>query len=80
MFESGMSRTILGAILTLTSVAVLPSSGETLAGTNPLRMEGDIASDLVAGVDRFLLRELEASVAKRAAHWKRRVEAHRTWT
>ncbi len=71
MFESGMSRTILGAILTLTSVAVLPSSGETLAGTNPLRMEGDIASDLVAGVDRFLLRELEASVAKRAAHWKR---------
>ena len=44
---------------------------EPLAGTAPLTMEGDIASQLVDGVDRFLLRELERSVERRAAFWKR---------
>lgn len=43
----------------------------TLPGTKPLTMEGDIASELVAGVDRFLLKQLEASTGKRAAYWKR---------
>jgi hypothetical protein len=44
---------------------------EPLEGTKPLTMEGDIASQLVAGVDRFLLRKIEESVEKRARHWKR---------
>ncbi len=39
--------------------------------TKPLTIEGDIASHLVAGVDRFLLRELSDSVAQRARHWQR---------
>jgi dienelactone hydrolase len=34
-------------------------------------MEGDIASELVAGVDKFLLSEIEKSVERRARHWKR---------
>jgi dienelactone hydrolase len=34
-------------------------------------MEGDIASQLVAGVNRFLLREIELSVARRARYWDR---------
>ena len=42
-----------------------------LPGTKPLTVKGDIASELVAGVDRFLLREIDKSVARRAAHWKR---------
>src|SRR5262249_47789876 len=42
-----------------------------LAGTKPLTMKGDIASELVAGVDRFLLKEIEKSVARRARFWKR---------
>src|SRR5436190_7320074 len=41
-----------------------------LAGTRPLTMEGDIASQLVDGVDKFLLRELGKSVARRAKFWK----------
>lgn len=48
-------------------------------GTEPLKMEGDIAATLVEGVDRFLLREIERSVQRRAAHWKRDLsspEAH----
>jgi len=31
---------------------------EPLAGTQPLTMEGDIASQLVEGVDRFLLKKI----------------------
>lgn len=42
-----------------------------LAGTQPLTMQGDIASNLVAGVDRFLLRELDRSEALRMRHWQR---------
>ncbi|RIK77986.1 MAG: hypothetical protein DCC68_16075 [Planctomycetota bacterium] len=44
---------------------------EPLAGTEPLTMEGDIASQLVDGVDKFLLRKIDESVAKRERHWKR---------
>lgn len=39
-------------------------------GTKPLTMEGDIASQLVDGVDKFLLRELDKSVERRAKFWK----------
>src|SRR5262245_62895227 len=46
-------------------------NGEPLPGTNPLTMEGDIAAQLVEGVDKFLLREIDKSVERRARHWKR---------
>ncbi len=42
-----------------------------LAGTQPLTLGGDIASELVAGVDRFLLRETARSLERRPAFWKR---------
>jgi dienelactone hydrolase len=45
--------------------------GEALPGTKPLTMTGDIAAQLVAGVDRFLLRQLDQSVERRAKYWKR---------
>ena len=44
---------------------------DALPGTQPLTLEGDIASQLVDGVDRFLLRQIEASVDGRQHHWKR---------
>jgi dienelactone hydrolase len=45
--------------------------GEPLAGTKPLTMEGDIAAQMVAGIDKFLLREIDLSVERRAKYWKR---------
>ncbi len=48
---------------------------EPLEGTRRLEMEGDLASELVAGVDRFLLRQIEQSVAGRARRWKRNFES-----
>ena len=44
--------------------------------TKPLTLEGDIASHLVAGVDRFLLRELSASIARREQYWSRDFTSH----
>ena len=46
-------------------------TGAPLPGTKPLTMTGDIASELVAGADRFLLKQIEESAAKRESHWKR---------
>ena len=48
-----------------------PIDTSPLAGTQPLTLGGDIASELVAGVDRFLLRETTRSVDRRAPFWKR---------
>jgi dienelactone hydrolase len=45
--------------------------GPPLPDTKPLTMQGDIAMQLVEGVDKFLLREIDKSVERRARHWKR---------
>jgi putative membrane-bound dehydrogenase-like protein len=45
--------------------------GKALPGTKPLEAQGDLAEQMVAGIDRFLLREIEQSVARRAALWNR---------
>jgi dienelactone hydrolase len=46
-------------------------TGDPLPGTERLTMEGDIAAQMVAGIDKFLLRELELSVERREKSWKR---------
>src|SRR4051812_911334 len=46
-------------------------SGPPLPGTEPLTMEGDIAAAMVAGIDKFLLREIELSVERREKFWNR---------
>ncbi len=45
--------------------------GPPLPGTKPLVMTGDLASEMVAGADRFLLKQIEESAAQREKHWKR---------
>ncbi len=56
------------------------AAGPPLAGTKPLTLEGDIASQLVDGVDRFLLREIEQSTARRAPFWKRDLSSADAYT
>jgi putative membrane-bound dehydrogenase-like protein len=43
----------------------------TLPGTAPLESKGDLSMEMIAGIDRFLLKEIDASVDRRAAYWKR---------
>lgn len=58
-------------LLTITTLAQSEEKVVPLPGTKPLTMEGDITSSLVDGVDKFLLREIDKSVAQRARFWKR---------
>src|SRR3954462_15466157 len=65
-------------LLTAMFVALAPrpghgeaEQGERLPNTHALNREGDIASQLVAGVDAFLLKQIETSIDRRAKHWKR---------
>lgn len=48
-----------------------PALGDPLPGTEPLTLEGDISEFMIRGVDRFLLRELEQSIAARSDRWRR---------
>jgi dienelactone hydrolase len=44
---------------------------EALPGTKPLTMDGDIASQMVDGIDRFLMKQIEKTAANREEFWKR---------
>ena len=62
--------------IVLTLVLLLSHQGaaeepETYPGTQPLTTQGDIASKMIDGIDRFLLTELERSIDKRSSHWDR---------
>jgi dienelactone hydrolase len=55
------------------AIILLPTlaAAEPLPGTRPLTAEGDLASQMVDGIDRFLLSETDGVVARRAENWKR---------
>lgn len=44
---------------------------DVLPGTRPLALQGDLSAQMVAGIDRWLLREIEQSVGQRERFWKR---------
>ncbi|MFO0929723.1 MAG: hypothetical protein U0736_22325 [Gemmataceae bacterium] len=78
-----MFRTIpLGALLLLTALSPARADDppKTLPGTKPLTLTGDIASQLVDGVDRFLLREIERAAKDREKFWKRDFSSPEAYT
>ncbi|MBM3333462.1 hypothetical protein FJY63_02260 [Candidatus Sumerlaeota bacterium] len=62
------------AVLVLASTAghgqAAGTQTERLAGTELLDWQGDLASRMVEGIDRFLMRELDESIGRRARHWR----------
>ncbi len=83
-----MLRTLFlpAALVTLSLAAVAHDAPEkkasaptTLKGTGQLSMEGDIAAQLVAGVDKFLLREIEASADNRERFFRRDLAGFRRY-
>ena len=59
---------LLASLLVVGSVA---ADDKLLPGTQPLTGTNDLSMGMIAGIDRFLDRELAASVERRAAKWKR---------
>jgi dienelactone hydrolase len=45
------------------------SPAESLPGTQPLTRGGDLAAQMVAGIDQYLMRATAASVDRRKSHW-----------
>ena len=65
---------VLVAVVAWGGTSLADDSGgqlEVLPGTEKLEWTDDIASRLVEGVDRFLLREIDLSVERRAEFWHR---------
>jgi dienelactone hydrolase len=60
-------RSSLALLLILTLVPIIRA--EPLPETKPLMREGDLAAQMVAGIDKYLMRESAASVKKREAFW-----------
>ena len=54
----------------LLSFSVSAQEG-ALPGTSPLTAEGDLSAQMVAGIDRFLMRETEHSIEERPRLWQR---------
>jgi dienelactone hydrolase len=47
-----------------------PLLAEPLPDTKPLTVEGDLAAQMVAGIDKYLMRELAEAPQRRKAAWK----------
>jgi dienelactone hydrolase len=56
--------------LTLLFLAASPVAAQPLPGTKPLDWDGDLAAKMVAGIDKYLMRELEAAPKNREKIWK----------
>jgi dienelactone hydrolase len=68
------ARTVLSSLLLI--AALLHSStttlhAEPLPNTAPLTTTGDLAMDMVAGIDKYLTRQIDASMTSREHHWHR---------
>ncbi|WP_237607604.1 alpha/beta hydrolase family protein [Roseimaritima sediminicola] len=66
----------LSVLLSGSAFAQSSLDAPPLPGTEPLTADGDLAAQMVAGADAFLLRELERSVARRA-EYRNRDESNR---
>ena len=63
--------TYLGLWTLVCFAAAVTSAAEPFPGTEPLETPGDLADQMVAGIDRFLLKQIDASVEHRGRYWKR---------
>ncbi len=73
-----MTRLIPLAVLialtaSIATAADSTASAKTLPDTQPLTLEGDLASQMVDGIDRFLLRQIDLAEPRRAKFWKRNI-------
>ncbi len=62
-----------------TSTWVCAAQVQTLPGTAPLTMEGDMASNMVADVHQFLLRKLDESMVGETQFWHRDFSSWETY-
>ena len=55
----------------LCCLAIVHLAAQPLPQTKLLKMEGDLSAQMIAGIDKFLIREIENSTERRASYWSR---------
>ncbi len=68
------------AFLTAALWLATAEAQEPLPQTEALTLEGDLSAQMVAGIDKFLLRETDQSVEARARFWKRDLASPEAYT
>ena len=66
--------TLLASTLLLAFATYAADEPATLPGTKPLEGAGDLASTMIDGIDRFLVRKIHEAEAKRASFWDRQLD------
>ena len=64
-----VSRYVL-KLLMLLGCALLETFAQSVPGTQPLTLQGDLAERMVADLDQFVSREIDSSIGQRKALWK----------
>lgn len=64
-------NTLFVLCLSTLCLETIAQDAPRLSGTQPLVIPGDLSVQMVEGIDRFLLREIEQSTDRRAAFWRR---------
>jgi dienelactone hydrolase len=70
---------LVTSLLVLTERGAAVDFGDPLAGTSLLTGDTDYATEMVEGIDRFLSRLTDESVAKRGALWQRDFSSHEAY-
>jgi len=70
-----LSSTMIFMEMTLIGI-ISVADNQPLSGTQPLTMQGDLAAQMVAGIDKFFMQEIDKAVAKRESHWNRDFSSH----
>ena len=62
---------VRSSCLILLCACFVSSGQEVLPNTEPLTLTGDLSVQMVAGIDKFFMREIERSVGQRRMLWQR---------
>jgi dienelactone hydrolase len=71
MIKEALSTLWLLLLLTVGRPAAAQAPLDPLPGTTPLAASTNVAAEMTAGIDKFLMRELERSVGERPKFWNR---------
>src|SRR5262245_51708019 len=62
---------LIAPLLLLSGGSLAAQEVAALSGTKPLTLQGDLSAQMVAGIDKFLMREIERSIEERQKLWQR---------
>src|SRR5262245_49684263 len=67
----GLFVRLIAPLLLLSGGPLAAHEVAVFAGTKPLTLQGDLSAQMVAGIDKFLMREIDRSIEERQQLWQR---------